>query len=382
MPKFRHLLPLLALALTAIGTNVRAHTPSETYLTLFVTPAAVTGQWDVAIRDLQHGLKLDEARAPAVPVDVLERQLEALAIDTVTRLEVKIDGRPLPFRVTDLETVTLNAGDYARVRFAAALSNAPAVLEIQARALFAVDTNMHGLLRVEHDGRTETASFNIASASWRIPLSEKGARGKQTWTFVREGVGHIWQGPDHILFLLALLLPAVLRRTNGKGEWSGAASFRPAFLGILKIVTAFTLAHSITLSLAVLGVVRVPGRVVEPLIAASVIAAAANNLRPWFGGRGWMVAFAFGLIHGFGLATGLLEFGLRRETLALALVGFNVGVECGQLAIVAVFLPVAFALRETWFYRRLTFRFGSAAVLLVAAVWMAERLFDFKLLPF
>ena len=197
---------------------------------------------------------------------------------------------------------------------------------------------------------------------------------------MREGVGHIWQGPDHILFLLALLLPAVLRRESG--GWVGGLAFRPALVSIVKIVTAFTVAHSITLSLAVLDVVRVPGRVVEPLIAVSVIAAAANNLRPWYGERGWMVAFGFGLVHGFGLATGLLEFGLRRETLALALVGFNVGVECGQLGIVAVFLPVAFALRGTWFYRALALKLGSAAVLLVAAVWMAERLFEFKVLPF
>ena len=372
---------LFVFAFTVFGTTVRAHTPSETYLTLFVAPAAVTGRWDVAIRDLQQGLRLDEARLQALSTEQLERQLEALAIDTVTRLEVKADGRRLDLRLTDLETVTLNAGEYARVHFAAAVTGAaPAVLEINARAIFAVDTNLHGLLRVEHDGRTETASIHLASASWRMPLSEPASRGEQAWTFVREGIGHIWQGPDHVLFLIALLLPAVLRWENG--AWVGAVAFRPALLSIVKIVTAFTVAHSLTLSLAVLDVVRVPGRWVEPLIALSVIAAAVNNLKPWIGERGWVVAFVFGLVHGFGLATGLLEFGLRRETLALALVGFNVGVECGQLGIVAVFLPLAFALRGTWFYRALTFKFGSAAVVLVAAVWMAERLFDFKLLPF
>ena len=149
MPNPRHNAFLLLLCLAICPTPVRAHTPSETYLTLFVAPAAVTGRWDVAVRDLQQGLKLDEVRLQALSTDELERRLEALAIDTVTRLEVKVDGRRLDFRVTDLETVTLNAGDYARMHFAAAVTGAaPAVLEVNARAIFGVDTNMHGLLRV------------------------------------------------------------------------------------------------------------------------------------------------------------------------------------------------------------------------------------------
>jgi hypothetical protein len=307
-----------------------------------------------------------------------DQQLEAFAIDTITRLDVKADGSALKFRVTDLETVKLKDLDYARVRFAAT-GAAPAVLEINGGALFNVDTNLHGRLRVDHGERTETASFNAEHPVWRVNLAEASSRGAQAWTFIREGTGHIWQGPDHILFLLALLLPAVLRRE--KGAWKAVDAFRPAAVSIVKIVTAFTVAHSITLSLAVLGIVKVSGRVVEPIIAASVIAAAANNLRPWFGERGWMVAFAFGLVHGLGLAGGLIDFGLRRETLALALVGFNVGVELGQLAIVAVFLPMAFALRGSWFYRTAIFKFGSGLVILIATVWMAERLFNFKLLP-
>src|SRR5262249_11120779 len=148
-------------------------------------------------------------------------------------------------------------------------------------------------------------------ASARVfTLTEPASRAAQAWTYLRDGAGHICKGPDHVLFLLALLLPAVLRREDG--AWKGASAFRPAALNIVKIVTAFTIAHSVTLSLAVLGIVTAPARVVEPLIAASVIAAAVNNVRPWFGDRGWMVAFGFGLVHGLGLASGLIEFGLRQ----------------------------------------------------------------------
>ena len=118
---------------------------------------------------------------------------------------------------------------------------------------------------------------------------------------------------------------------------------------MLWVVTAFTLAHSITLTLAALRLVELPSRLVESAIAASVVLAAVNNLVPVVERRRWMVAFAFGLIHGFGFASVLAELGLPQETLVLSLLGFNLGVELGQLAIVAVFLPTAYALRNTRF---------------------------------
>jgi hypothetical protein len=140
-------------------------------------------------------------------------------------------------------------------------------------------------------------------------------------------------------------------------------------------------AHSITLSLAALGIVALPSRLVESAIAASVVVAALNNLKPVVEGRRWLVAFGFGLIHGFGFASVLTELGLPRDALVLALVGFNLGVEAGQLAIVALFLPLAYALRASRFYRRTVMFGGSLAIALVAGIWLAERLFGFKLLP-
>jgi HupE / UreJ protein len=155
---------------------------------------------------------------------------------------------------------------------------------------------------------------------------------------------------------------------------------RLAAVDVLKVVTAFTLAHSITLSLAVLGAVELPSRLVESVIAASVVAAALNNVRPLVTRRLWLVAFGFGLVHGFGFASVLADLGLPSDALALALVGFNVGVELGQLAIVLLFLPLAFALRRTSFYRRWVMHGGSLAIALLAAVWFAERAFAVRLL--
>ena len=108
--------------------------------------------------------------------------------------------------------------------------------------------------------------------------------------------------------------------------------------------------------------------------------AALNNLKPLVLDRRWAVAFGFGLVHGFGFASVLADLGLPRDALLVSLVGFNLGVEAGQLAVVCLFLPAAFLARRHWVYRRLVFAGGSAAIALVAAAWMVERVFDLKLL--
>ena len=201
--------------------------------------------------------------------------------------------------------------------------------------------------------------------------------------YVQQGVWHIWSGTDHILFLMALLLPAVLVRVDGR--WLPVTTFRAALIAVVKTVTAFTVAHSITLTLAALGYIHAPSRLVESAIAASVLIAALNNVVPLFKShsvldRAWLMAFVFGLVHGLGFANVLFELGLPRQTLLLALVGFNVGVELGQLAIVAVFLPTAFALRGTTLYARAVMQAGSAVVMLLAAVWFVERAFAVELI--
>lgn len=359
----------------------RAHTPSETFLTIEVTATNFTGQWDVALRDLVQGLGLTPEAGRSLPAEDLSRRQEALALDTLARIEIKADAQPLVLQAVDYFPLVRDGIDYARLVFTAEKpTSTPAALALNLRAFFSVDPNLHGLVRLVHGARTEVAAFGKDAAEHRFNLAAPSNRGAQWLTFVHEGVVHIWMGYDHILFLLALLLPAVLRREGA--AWRSVTGFRPAFYQVLKVVTAFTLAHSITLSLAALDIVRLPSRLVESVIAASVVLVALNNLRPMFGDKSWLVAFGFGLVHGFGFANVLGELGLPREVLALALVGFNVGVELGQLAIVAVFLPLAYLSRRTWFYQTVTFKFGSAAIILIAAAWMTERVFDLKLMPF
>ena len=163
-----------------------------------------------------------------------------------------------------------------------------------------------------------------------------------------------------------------------RDRWEPAPSLRRSLLEVLKVVTAFTLAHSITLSLAALQVISLPSRLVESTIAASVVVAALNNLRGTIEKRRWVMAFVFGLIHGFGFASVLADLGLPQDALVLALVGFNVGVELGQMAIVVAFVPLAFWLRTTRFYREGVLTFGSILVALVAGWWFVQRAFDIQ----
>jgi len=206
------------------------------------------------------------------------------------------------------------------------------------------------------------ASVNVSSpGGWQ-----------QLAAFASEGIWHILKGYDHVLFLLTLLFPAVVR--YGAHGWEPRSSLRDAALEVLQVVTAFTLAHSLTLSLAVLGLVHLPARWVESAIALTVLLGALNNLWPLIVRRRWAVAFTFGLVHGLGFASVLADLGLHGANLTLSLLGFNVGVEMGQMLIVLAVLPLAFVLRDTALYRRTFMPAGSAAIVLLAGYWLVARM--------
>jgi hypothetical protein len=185
---------------------------------------------------------------------------------------------------------------------------------------------------------------------------------------LRRGVVHIFEGIDHIAFLLVLLLPVVFRR-----EEQPLARKR-LLREVAKLVTAFTLAHSLTLSLAALGLVRTAADVIEPAIAASVALAALRNLWPRALPDGAWLAFALGLLHGFGFASALSDAGLSGLALGAALLGFNAGVELAQLAIVAVFVPLCLLLVRGRRLHKPLCAAGSLAVLALALIWVFERL--------
>ncbi len=192
------------------------------------------------------------------------------------------------------------------------------------------------------------------------------------FNFLLEGIWHIWIGFDHILFVVTLLLPAVL--VYKQSSWHPNSGFKQVFKFTVKVISAFTIAHSITLGLTVFEIITLPSKIVEAMIAASIIVAATNNIYCWVNQRLWMIAFAFGLIHGMGFASVLNEIGMQSNTQALALLGFNVGVELGQLAIVVTLLPLLYLFRKRAFYKPVVFQSGSYVIAIVSCVWLFERL--------
>lgn len=365
--------------LLACGWSIvaEAHKGSDSYLTIKIAQNRVDGQWDIALRDLDFAIGLDRNGDGEITWDEVRVKHSDIAAYALSRLNLTAEGKACPVKATQHLLDNHSDGAYEVLRFSAECAAKIKALTIHYNLLFDIDPLHLGLLRLETPNGTKTAIFNPASATQQFELSEDD-RLSEFVDYVQHGVGHIWIGIDHILFLLSLLLPAVLV-FNGK-QWRPTDSFKLAFLDVLKIVTAFTLAHSITLTLATLQIISLPSRWVESAIAGSVVIAALNNLFPLFQGRRWMAAFAFGLIHGFGFASVLADLGLPQSTLLLALVGFNVGVEIGQLTIVGLFLPLAYLLRKTWFYRRLILSGGSMVIVVIATVWLIERTFNLKLI--
>jgi len=366
---------VLFIILLGAHFSVSAHKASDSYLVIEAKGAEVSAQWDIALRDIDFALGLDGNGNGEISWGELRARQAAVEAWAMSRLALQRGGS-CTLKVTSLQVDSHTDGGYAVLHIAGKCPASAGDLQLAYRLLFDVDGLHRGLLRLTVDGTTHTTVLSPSSGELRFG-AEEVSRLLQFQRYLGQGIWHIWIGFDHILFLLSLLLPAVLVRSGNR--WQGVARFRDAGIEVLWVVTSFTAAHSITLSLAALGWISLPSRLVESAIALSVMLAAANNLWPVVAQRRWVVAFCFGLIHGFGFASVLAELGLPADALLLSLIGFNLGVEIGQIAIVAAFLPLAFVLRHTGLYRRGIFVWGSLLILLLASIWLAERAFDLKL---
>ena len=376
----RSLLALLAVAAALLPpAPAAAHKPSDSYLRVLVGPAtgdpgvALALRWDLALRDLEFLVGLDADGNSEITWGEVDAKRDAIAAAALSKLELEADGRPVSLALDDLLVDEHSDGVYAVLRLRGDAEEPPGEVRVTYRLLFDADPTHRGLVFLDTGGEPglpeilgpERDSVTLdAAGGTRSTLASLGH-------YVREGVRHIWLGLDHFLFLITLLLPAVLTRREGR--WEAAASLRAAAGRVLRIVTAFTIAHSVTLWLATSGLVSPPLRLVEASIAASIVVCAVHNLLPRVPVTGTAIAFAFGLLHGFGFAAVLADAGLNGGSLGVALLGFNVGVELGQLAIVAVFFPVAWQLRGGAFYRWGILRGGSVAVAALAGIWLLER---------
>ncbi|MDY7105863.1 MAG: HupE/UreJ family protein [Actinomycetota bacterium] len=222
---------------------------------------------------------------------------------------------------------------------------------------------------VAFDGDTRSRSVDLGDTSQWTNFTSS----------IELGVDHIRTGPDHIAFVLVLLLPSVLVFVAAPGSWAPGRSFGQGLWRVLKIVTMFTVAHSITFSLAGLGLLPLPpSKLVESIIAVSIAAAALHNLRPVTPNREWLLAFGFGLFHGLGFASLVSGLDVSRETQLVSLLGRNVGIEIGQAIVILMTFPALFLVSRTRFYRPF-FVAGSIVLAAIAIAWTIERVLEIEL---
>ncbi len=356
--------------MSLISLSAHAHKASDSYLTLDLRDEPPTLRWDIAVRDVEYAVGLDRDQDRAITWRELRTRHAEIAAWALSNIAISRDGAACTSSVVRQQVARHSDGAYTVLEAALECARSGAV-SLDYRLLFDLDPLHRGLLRVQLPD--DVRSFVLSPETRHVSIdAARSARWRQFTDYWREGVWHIWLGFDHLLFLVTLLLPAVIRRESGSDRALG--SIRPALLDVLGVVTAFTVAHSVTLAASVLGTIALPSHAVEAAIAATVIVAALNNLYPLLSARRWLIAFLLGLIHGFGFAGALSDLGLPDGALALALLGFNVGVESGQLVVAALFVPIAFALRETWFYRRVVLGFGSIAVASIGFLWLTQRI--------
>jgi hypothetical protein len=356
-------------ALLLAGPLAHAHIASNGFLTLQVNRSEVSGALELAIRDGELAVGLDHNRDGKVTWGELKASQTALQTYVLGHLRL-LGAETCTMRFGPVQVNERVDGNYLWLPLSATCGSVLGRLSIDYRVLETEDPSHRGLLSLSANGATQSAVLGAASEVRVFELDHPSP-----WLafieYLHAGIWHIWSGIDHLLFLLSLLLPAVLVRRESR--WEAVPIAVPAFANIVKVVTAFTLAHSITLSLAAFDVIRLPGRLTESVIAVSIIVAALNNVFPRVTEGRWRIAFAFGLLHGFGFASVLAEMGLPKGARLVSLVGFNLGVETGQLAVVLAVMPLAYLLRSTTFYRRGVMPWGSSAIAGLALVWFLQR---------
>jgi hydrogenase/urease accessory protein HupE len=355
-----HVLAVVAavLCLAALSLPAQAHPAPFSYLDLHLEQGRIDGVVTVHVIDLAHELQTDE---PALLLDQSELSRRYSQIGSILAARLQVGDGTLP--PLEWQSIAPVAGDDAvRLAFTIA-APPPAALRVEAQ-LFPYDQAHQTFVNI-YEGTTLSQQWIMAAGSAPGVHYAGTTAGVMAvlGTFIPSGVHHIMIGPDHVLFVIGLILLG--------GSWRRLAV----------IVTSFTVGHSITLSLAALGLVVIPAAVIEPLIALSIVVVGADNLL-----RGpapeqsrdlrWLFAFAFGLIHGFGFAYVLRELGLPQAQLAWSLFAFNLGVEIGQLAIVLVVTAALLTVRRrSPATARRVATIGSLAVMAAGAYWFVERTF-------
>jgi hypothetical protein len=361
---------LTLLGALAVAPAARAHAQSTSYLLVDAREDGdVPVRWDLSVHDLIWAVFIDaNYDGLATWQEILDARA-AIENAVLAQVSVSRGSAPCELRIDDLALANRAEQNHLSLAMRAACPR-QGLLRIDGPLFMSGDASQRVLLSARRGDTTLTGVLSATAPAWNEPVQASA------WAsfarFIGEGIWHVLIGYDHIAFVLLLLLPSVMRPVEGR--WQGAAGFKPVTRDIVTIVTAFTIAHSTTLALAVTRTVVLPIQPIEVAIAASIAVAGLLNLMPRLSGWRLPLAFGFGFVHGFGFANALNELDTGSTSLLPLLAGFNIGVELAQLAIVALVLPVIYSMRAARWYSGGVLPFGSCALGAAGLVWLVQRL--------
>lgn len=369
--------------LLAFVGSAEAHTGEQSYIYFEIFDTEIAGEVQIPVADINAatGLSIPEDEtgmhtAIAANLDEIHTYiLEHFSVgDGVTTWPIEFHG----WRVLEFPPGSYGIFEFELGR---TFDQSPREFTVFFDAVLHQNPDRDALLIIETDWQSGTFQneargllrYTPGSTTQVVSLAEASFwKGMAAVTGL--GIQHIRIGTDHILFVLALVLPSVLVFTAGR-RWQPAPTFGSSLWRVLKIVSMFTVAHSITLALGGFGIVELPTKLVEAVIAISIALAALHNIRPLFPNKEWLMAFGFGLFHGFGFAGLLSDLGLDRSQRVASLLGFNVGIEIGQAVIILLVFPALFLARRTRVYERAMY-VASGLLAIVALGWAVERVLE------
>ena len=364
-------LALLTVTLVSASGMAAAHKASDSFLYLDNGPTEL--RIDVALRDLALLTSIDRNGDRQVSGQELRQARPEITRTVESALTFSNSSGNCNLAGKKWGISEHSDGFYSAARYAIQCPDGEPPRALEYNLLFEQDALHRGLVSLDHDGQKRLTVLGPDSRTLDLTGTDTPGYFGVFTTFVYEGVIHLLIGLDHILFLLVLVIPATLSTAKNQASSGQSRALRGRLLELAGIITAFTLAHSITLALAALDIVSLPIAWVETVIALSIGLAALNVAWPILGHKTWKLAFGFGLVHGFGFASVLGDLTSGVSGLAVALAGFNLGVELGQLALLVVGFPVLYYLGKNRMYQKGAVPVMLAGIGAISLFWVVQR---------
>ena len=364
-------LALLTVTLVSASGMAAAHKASDSFLYLDNGPTEL--RIDVALRDLALMTSIDSNGDREVSGQELRQARPEITRTVESALSFSNSSGNCDLAGRKWGISEHSDGFYSAARYAIQCPDGEPPRALEYNLLFEQDALHRGLVSLDYDGQKRLTVLGPDSRTLDLTGTDTPSYFGVFTTFVYEGVIHLLIGLDHILFLLVPIIPATLSTAKNQAPSGQPRALRGRLLELAGIITAFTVAHSITLALAALDIVSLPIAWVETVIALSIGLAALNVAWPILGRKTWKLAFGFGLVHGFGFASVLGDLTSGVSGLAVALAGFNLGVELGQLALLAVGFPALYYLGKNRMYQKGAVPVMLAGIGAISLFWVVQR---------